>query len=423
MADGVASGTITISVNGDTTVEPDEQFTVSIAAPSGYAAGSAMSATGTILNDDTANMPKLAAGISRVKAGTGRAVLACVGDSVTDGWGGGDTVGGGAGDGGAKWLRTGSWPGQLAGLLSAAGIPSRADALVTGCQSGGTMASMLSAYPNLSASASWTVSNIQTLGGMFLTADSNSTGSLTFTPLVAADTFDLFITGASSLGQFSVTDQDGSLGVADESVVSGTNPPPSGGLAFRSVRFTRSASSLKPVSIQRTGGGQLYLAAIIPFDTKAPRFEIINMGWPGSKSSDWIATDAPWSTANALKVFTGYADAFTLELGANDSNAGVSASDYQSGIQSIANNLAAMGDVLLAKCHKTPNNAGFNMSAAYLSAIDTVQASVGKQPAADFNSLSLTTADFCDTVHLAQSGYAKEAAAMKAALLAGAGIS
>ncbi|RDE05434.1 hypothetical protein [Sphingomonas aracearum] len=52
MADGAAAGTITISVNGDTTVEASETFTVSIAAPSGYSAGAAMSATGTVSNDD-----------------------------------------------------------------------------------------------------------------------------------------------------------------------------------------------------------------------------------------------------------------------------------------------------------------------------------------------------------------------------------
>ena len=51
IADGASQGAFTLNVNGDTTVEPDEQFTVSITAPSGYTVGTA-SATGTILNDD-----------------------------------------------------------------------------------------------------------------------------------------------------------------------------------------------------------------------------------------------------------------------------------------------------------------------------------------------------------------------------------
>ena len=52
MADGVATGTFTVSVNGDTTVESDETFTVSITAPNGYTLASNTSATGTIVNDD-----------------------------------------------------------------------------------------------------------------------------------------------------------------------------------------------------------------------------------------------------------------------------------------------------------------------------------------------------------------------------------
>ncbi len=65
MADGVATGTFTVSVAGDTVVEGDETFTVLISTPSGYVAGSATSATGTILNDDTAGLPALQVVTSR----------------------------------------------------------------------------------------------------------------------------------------------------------------------------------------------------------------------------------------------------------------------------------------------------------------------------------------------------------------------
>jgi len=56
MADGQSSGTFTISVAGDTLVELDEAFTVSITAPAGYAAGARMAAIGTITNDDAPPM-------------------------------------------------------------------------------------------------------------------------------------------------------------------------------------------------------------------------------------------------------------------------------------------------------------------------------------------------------------------------------
>jgi hypothetical protein len=54
LADGEASGTFALRVRGDGVAEVDETFTVSIRAPLGYAPGAAMSATGTVLNDDGA---------------------------------------------------------------------------------------------------------------------------------------------------------------------------------------------------------------------------------------------------------------------------------------------------------------------------------------------------------------------------------
>ncbi|QCB42993.1 hypothetical protein E5673_12835 [Sphingomonas sp. PAMC26645] len=53
IADGVTTGAFAVSVNGDTTVEQDETFSVNILAPSGYSLGSA-SASGAIVNDDSA---------------------------------------------------------------------------------------------------------------------------------------------------------------------------------------------------------------------------------------------------------------------------------------------------------------------------------------------------------------------------------
>lgn len=55
LADGVPSGTFSVSVNGDADVEGNETFSVGITAPNGYGAGSAITATGTIVNDDSAS--------------------------------------------------------------------------------------------------------------------------------------------------------------------------------------------------------------------------------------------------------------------------------------------------------------------------------------------------------------------------------
>jgi len=51
-APGETSRTITVQVNGDTTVEPDESFTVNLTNPTGNATIADAQATGTIVNDD-----------------------------------------------------------------------------------------------------------------------------------------------------------------------------------------------------------------------------------------------------------------------------------------------------------------------------------------------------------------------------------
>lgn len=51
---GQESASYSFFVNGDNDVEPNETFSTAISAPSGFAAGATMTATGTILNEDSA---------------------------------------------------------------------------------------------------------------------------------------------------------------------------------------------------------------------------------------------------------------------------------------------------------------------------------------------------------------------------------
>ena len=56
---GQTTQLITIPINGDAAIEPDEGFTVTLSNPTGSTLGTA-TATGTILNDDAAALPTLA---------------------------------------------------------------------------------------------------------------------------------------------------------------------------------------------------------------------------------------------------------------------------------------------------------------------------------------------------------------------------
>ena len=58
-AAGETSKTITVNVAGDTAVEPTEGFTLTLSNPSAGTTIGTATATGTILNDDTAAGPSL----------------------------------------------------------------------------------------------------------------------------------------------------------------------------------------------------------------------------------------------------------------------------------------------------------------------------------------------------------------------------
>jgi len=73
---GDTSATITVDVSGDTDIEADETLTLTLSAPSGIALGVAVSAIGTIINDDNANPAGL------YKSGTGTLNTVPVSDLV-----------------------------------------------------------------------------------------------------------------------------------------------------------------------------------------------------------------------------------------------------------------------------------------------------------------------------------------------------
>ena len=69
-APGVSTRPISVTVNGDTTVEPNEAFSVTLSTPANAVLGTA-TGTGTITNDDTApGLPSLAIGNVTVTEGT-----------------------------------------------------------------------------------------------------------------------------------------------------------------------------------------------------------------------------------------------------------------------------------------------------------------------------------------------------------------
>ena len=74
-AAGETTKTITVNVAGDATVEPTENFTVTLSNPSAGTSIGTAGATGTILNDDSTTTGPLATGFTSILAANGKATL------------------------------------------------------------------------------------------------------------------------------------------------------------------------------------------------------------------------------------------------------------------------------------------------------------------------------------------------------------
>jgi Ca2+-binding RTX toxin-like protein len=98
---GDTTQTITVQVNGDTAVEPNETFTVNLGTPTNATLGAVTQSTATILNDDTnsGGGPQTGTGGDDTLKGSGRndTLLGKAGNDLLSGGRGDDTLSGGRG--------------------------------------------------------------------------------------------------------------------------------------------------------------------------------------------------------------------------------------------------------------------------------------------------------------------------------------
>lgn len=389
--------------------------------------GSSGSPTPTPTPTPTSTLAVFAAGVARVRGGTGRAIHLAIGDSTTAGWGGGAATGKAlttteSTSGNANYARRGGYPYKLAEAWTAAGVPARADGFFGNGRTTNqpSLPESLAANPNLGGGANWVLSNISSapsIGGSYY-GNTSTTDALTFTPDVAADRFDLYFVQYESGATFTVSDASGVL-----ATINAQNAT----RALGKATIVR-ASGTGAISIQRTGTGTgLFVVGILPYDTVDRRLEVVNGGWGSSRTTDWkLATNGyqPYPAIGSL----GGIDLITINLGVNDKNQGSSLATFQADLQTVAAQCKGTGaDVVLVKpIQPTTTSAGYYLPQAWLAAIDTVTANLSLQPAADlFAGISLDTADggdYWDVIHLAASGYQKVATYLRANLAARIGL-
>jgi hypothetical protein len=337
-----------------------------------------------------------------------------VGDSTTAG-AGSNGAGGGAGSGGTiapTALRSKSMPKELTNLFAAAGVPARTDAF-WGCAVLGTatVANYSLYNPDVAFSGSWAIAaaGLLGIGGNFFTLAASQNGTITFTPQQNSNRLDCVYVLFPGNGGFTVSDSSGLLATID------TNTGTAGG-AVGVTTVTRSANTQDPFLIARASSGvtnptaQIFVDGFAPWSTLNPMVEIWNMGWIGSKVSDWTDTSHNYGPFRAVQGIV--ADLWSVELGANDINGGVSAATYQSGLTTLVSAFGTVGtpDKLIIEVHPTnPGGASFDIPASYRTAMATIATSNSLLTPPDFSGAGLTLSDYYDNIHLANSGYVKEA--------------
>ncbi|GGB18914.1 hypothetical protein GCM10011380_05590 [Sphingomonas metalli] len=343
LADGAASGSFTVEVAGDTQYEPDESFTVAIVPPPGYAGGSAVSATGTILNDDPAPLPGFAANgatnaalraaVARVRAGTGRGRIVWKGDSVT--------VGQGAGTSADPHYLTGARakriPAVLATLLSQGGTRTLDGAVVADHAIAKLTGLSVAAYdPRIVFPADgWRVIDAPALAGGGFWAPHSS--GWQFTPEGNVDSFEVVVYQSN----------DETYGFAID------GKPPAGGAATLVtkadsgfVRHVLKAADSGSHTLTITGAqGHGALRSVAAYAAGAAALDMSVHAALGARTAQQAATGSGWSNREAL-VFDA-PDLTIVMLGLNDMAAAVAATDYATGLASIVEAAKASGDVLL----------------------------------------------------------------------------
>lgn len=283
----------------------------------------------SILDDGISLLPYRKA-LAKVASGS-RARLLIYGDSTTVGAGAGTST---ANLSGARAL---NWPTRLAAALTAVGIPAYNDSLV-GDQNVSAFATYTNYDPRLSLT-NFSASSLLTLGRAAWRAATLG-ANLAFTPAMTFDRFDIITASTTGTGSFTVN-VDGGATLATVNTTSG------GGNVVQktTVSCTRGTHT---INCTTTSATQVYIIAIIPYDSTVGGLDIIQAGWYGGKMVDFASSNDQWNCANSNILGQIAPDISIVQLTINDSTTETSPSSFASSLATVDSALgAASGAVML----------------------------------------------------------------------------
>lgn len=303
----------------------------------------------SVLNLDRRTMFAARVGRAAAAAGIRRSRWLVVDDSTSRG----------VGDSG-----TGAWIYHLGRMMRAAGYPVTMNGFLG---QGGNVSATFD--PRYVFGNGWSGTNTPTVGGYLFVGFAGGTGAFSYTPQERVNTFEIIFTANASTGSVLVQ-------IDDDPPVTVNTARASGDQVFTQT-FTTTTLGFHSIRLYGVSGSAVYLVGMNAYDRNVTAIDIFNSGWSGSKASDWVVNQSPWSPLNLISQLG--ADQIIVGLGINDAgaidNGQLTAATYQSQIQTIAQAAGASASVLLKTA--IPSNPSA-VSVASMTAVAAAQYNVAR---------------------------------------------
>lgn len=347
-----------------------------------------------VYNWNPAYLRRTAKALADVRSGKARAVINYLGDS--------GVMGAGAGDGGSgytnAWARSAAY--YLAKAINAAdpSIPIRRSEWF-GTKNLTTASGIMAYDPRLTFSGGAAPDNVRKIVNANFIKHTGA-GQTNFTPTEQFDRIRVWYGTDTTLGTFTVA-VDGGATLATQSTAAATN------IGYVDVSCTLGAHTVNIANAI----GTIFLIGVECWASGTTDLMVRNLGWTGSRSTDWTTTTYPYSPLSALDDLGG---ALTIiKLYRNDQNTGVTPATFKANMQAILDVVTAYSDVILIRGHEPyswtlTNDAGFlqalkELSDQYSALLFNMVQRQGTGAVALANGLFCT-----DNIHYTQVGWAQD---------------
>ena len=274
-------------------------------------------------------LPKLRAGIARVRAGTGSCRFGMIGDSTT------------RGHGALGNPNTGNYNYAVAAYLSRmfGGLPQ-----INAHNNSAYGYVSLTTDARLTATGSFsTGTGGNSLGGaMFL---ANAAGKLSFTPTVNTDTVEVYYYQGIA-GSFTLDTNGGTATT--------TTIPTTPAQMQTAVIATGAAAAANTYNLNWVSGSN-FICGVRAYDSSKKWLEFDNWGFEGSQTVNWISAGAAYNPINAAVAIA--PEVISICLGINDWDNGISVATYTANVQALITAAQATSDVILIS--PNPSQPGF----------------------------------------------------------------